>query len=217
MTAFVIGYVVHSLLTLYCFMELGIHRYRRWFVHYAFTPLPMSMLYMVQLIPMTKYEFRFYQKSKLFSFKTLFVRIFDWWSSCWHQLARAHIPPDGHINTLRRKQNCAHFVGDILKYIFLNENVLILIKISSLIVQLTLVEVMAWCGTDDKPLPESLLTHFIDTHMRHQGPVLISDKTSYHKISQSLEATRFVLRIVRSLWNLTGTSAALLPKCLSNF
>ena len=44
------------------------------------------------------------------------------------------------------------------------------------------------------------------------------DKTSYCKISkQSLEAARFVFRIVRSLWNLTGTSAAGLPKCLSNF
>ena len=50
-----------------------------------------------------------------------------------------------------------------------------------------------------------------------QGPVSISDKTSYCKISQSLEAARFVFRIVPSLWNLTGTSAAGLPKCLSNF
>ena len=50
-----------------------------------------------------------------------------------------------------------------------------------------------------------------------QGPVSISDKTSYRKISQSLEVARFVFRIVRSLWNLTGTSAALLPMCLSNF
>ena len=31
------------------------------------------------------------------------------------------------------------------------------------------------------------------------APVSISDKTSYRKISQSLEAARFVLRIVRSL------------------
>ena len=44
-----------------------------------------------------------------------------------------------------------------------------------------------------------------------------ADKTSYCKISQSLEAARFVFRIVRSLWNLTDTSAALLPTCLSNF
>ena len=48
------------------------------------------------------------------------------------------------------------------------------------------------------------------------GPVSISEKTSYRKISWSLEAARFVFRIVRSLWNLTGTSSAVLPMCLSN-
>ena len=50
-----------------------------------------------------------------------------------------------------------------------------------------------------------------------QVPVLISNKTSYRKISQSLDVTRSVFRIVRSLWNLTGTSAELLPMCLLNF
>ena len=50
-----------------------------------------------------------------------------------------------------------------------------------------------------------------------QGPVSTSEKTSFRKISWSLEAARFVFEIVRSLWNLTGTSAALLPICLSNF
>ena len=49
------------------------------------------------------------------------------------------------------------------------------------------------------------------------GPVSISEKTSFRKISLSLETARLVFRIVRSLWNLTGTSAALLPMCLSNF
>ena len=34
---------------------------------------------------------------------------------------------------------------------------------------------------------------------------------------KNLEAARFVFRIVRTLWNLTGTSAALLPMYLSNF
>ena len=53
--------------------------------------------------------------------------------------------------------------------------------------------------------------------MLTQGPVSISEKTSFRKISPSLEAARFVFRIVRSLWNLTGTSAAVLPMCLSNF
>ena len=52
---------------------------------------------------------------------------------------------------------------------------------------------------------------------RFHGPVSISEKTSYRKISWSLEAARFVFRIVWSLWNLTGTSAALLPMCLPNF
>ena len=47
-------------------------------------------------------------------------------------------------------------------------------------------------------------------------PVSISEKTSYRKISWSLEAVRFVFRIARSFWNLTDTSAALLPMCLSN-
>ena len=50
----------------------------------------------------------------------------------------------------------------------------------------------------------------------YQEPVSISDKTAYRKISQNLEAARFVFRIVRSLLNLEGTSAALLPRCLSN-
>ena len=52
--------------------------------------------------------------------------------------------------------------------------------------------------------------------IRDLGPVSISDKTSYRKISQSFEAERFVFRIVRWLWNLAATSAALLPRSLSN-
>ena len=53
--------------------------------------------------------------------------------------------------------------------------------------------------------------------LKHPGPVPISDKPYYCKISQSLEAAKYLLRIIRSLWNLTGTSAATLPMCLSNF
>ena len=49
------------------------------------------------------------------------------------------------------------------------------------------------------------------------GPASISDKTSYCKISQRLEAARFVFRTVQSPWNLTGTTAAVLQMCLSNF
>ena len=47
--------------------------------------------------------------------------------------------------------------------------------------------------------------------------VSIFDRTSYCRISSSIEAARFVFRSVRSFWNLTGTSAAPLPMCLPNF
>ena len=45
----------------------------------------------------------------------------------------------------------------------------------------------------------------------------LSGRTYYHKISWSLEAASFGFRLFQSLWNLTGTSAAVLPMCLSNF
>ena len=49
------------------------------------------------------------------------------------------------------------------------------------------------------------------------GLYSLSGKTSYRKISWSLEAARFWFKLFQSLWNLVGTSAALLPRCLSNF
>ena len=74
------------------------------------------------------------------------------------------------INTLRPRQNGRHFPDDILKCIFLNENVRILIKISLTFVPKgpinnipALVQIMAWYRPGDKPLSEimlaSLLTH----------------------------------------------------------
>ena len=49
------------------------------------------------------------------------------------------------------------------------------------------------------------------------GLYSLSGKTSYRKISWSLEAARFGSKLLQSLLNLAGTSAALLPMCLSNF
>ena len=49
-----------------------------------------------------------------------------------------------------------------------------------------------------------------------QGLYSLSGKTSYHQISRSLESAWFDVIIIVSLWNLTGISAALLPRCLSN-
>ena len=62
----------------------------------------------------------------------------------------------------------------IFKTIFFNENIGILIEISLKFVpsisidnKSALVQVMAWRRTGDKPLPESMLTQFIDAYMRH--------------------------------------------------
>ena len=54
-------------------------------------------------------------------------------------------------------------------------------------------------------------------HSVSQGLYSLSGRTYYRKISWSLEAARFGFKLVQSLWNLTGTSTAPLPRCLPNF
>ena len=49
------------------------------------------------------------------------------------------------------------------------------------------------------------------------GLYSLSGKTSYRQISWSHEDARLDVAMVVSLWNLTGTSAAALPRYLSNF
>ena len=49
-----------------------------------------------------------------------------------------------------------------------------------------------------------------------QGLYSVSGKTSYRKISWSLEAARLNVMMLLSLWNLTGISVALLARCLPN-
>ena len=83
-------------------------------------------------------------------------------------------PSEIQLNTLRARQNGRHFPDDIFKCIFLNENVLVLIKISLKFVHKgqinnipALVYIMAWCRPGDKPLSEprmqSLLMHICVT------------------------------------------------------
>ena len=78
------------------------------------------------------------------------------------------------INTVRPRQNGRHFTGDILKCIFLNEDVWFPIKIKlNLVPQNTLInipsllQIMVWRRPGDKPLSEpvmvSLLTHICVT------------------------------------------------------
>ena len=74
------------------------------------------------------------------------------------------------VNTLRPRQNGRHFAVDIFKYIILNQNAWMSLKIS-LKVQITnipaLVQIMAWRRPVDKLLSEpiivSLLTHMCIT------------------------------------------------------
>ena len=68
----------------------------------------------------------------------------------------------------------AILTDDIFKHIFFNENVRISIQISLKFVpngpidnKSALVQVIAWRRTGDKPLPEPMLTQFIDAYMRH--------------------------------------------------
>ena len=84
-----------------------------------------------------------------------------------------NVHPWSH-NTLRLRQNGRHFPDVIFKYIYLNENVLISVKISLKFVPKdpinnipALVPIMAWCRLGDKPFPEpmmvSLLMHICTT------------------------------------------------------
>ena len=86
-----------------------------------------------------------------------------WKLHCWKcQLA---------INTLRPRQNGRHFTDDIFKYIFLNENVWIPVKISLKFVPKgainnipALVQIMTWRRSGDKPLSEAMAVGF-PTHI----------------------------------------------------
>ena len=93
------------------------------------------------------------------------------WIACLNARCRtAHQP----FNTLRLRQNGRYFADDIFKYIFLNENAWISLKISLKFVPNVpidnipaLVQIMAWRRPGDKPLSEpmmvSVLTHICVT------------------------------------------------------
>ena len=72
------------------------------------------------------------------------------------------------INTLRPRQNGRHFADDTFKRIFLNENVIISIRISLKFVPKgriniipALVQIMAWRRPGDKPLSEPMMASFL--------------------------------------------------------
>ena len=76
-----------------------------------------------------------------------------------------------YIITLRPRQNGRHFADDTFKRIFLNENVIISIKISLKFVPKgrikiipALVQIMAWRRPGDKPLSEPMMVR-LPTHI----------------------------------------------------
>ena len=97
------------------------------------------------------------------------------WLDNWPPLWFHHTIQSGQATWyIEAETNGRHFPDDIFKCIFLNENVLILIKISLKFVPKgqinnipALVQIMAWCRPGDKPLSEprvdSLLTHICVT------------------------------------------------------
>ena len=97
------------------------------------------------------------------------------WRSLWHHSVMLHMSvPTDLFNSSLPGQNGCHFADNIFKYIFMNEKFCILIRISLKFVpkglisnKSALVQVMAWCRTGDKPLPEPMLTQFTDVHMWH--------------------------------------------------
>ena len=102
-----------------------------------------------------------------------------WISNCthydvWDKITYPFLNFNGatvEVNTLRPRQNGRHFADDILKYIFLNENVWIPIKMSLKFVHKgpinnipALVQIMAWRRPGDKPLSEPVMVR-LPTHI----------------------------------------------------
>ena len=89
--------------------------------------------------------------------------------------------PQSLINTLRPRENGRHFADDIFKWIFVNENLWIPIKISSLFPRVqfnnipALVQIMAWRRPGDKPLSEPMMVR-LPTHICVTRPQLVNEK-----------------------------------------
>ena len=88
------------------------------------------------------------------------------------------------INTLRPRQNGRHFPDDILKCIFLNENVWISLTISLKCVRKvrinnipSLVQIIAWHRPGDKPLSEPMMVSLL-THICVTRPQWVDNRSS---------------------------------------
>ena len=103
------------------------------------------------------------------SFKIIFF-LLDLWDWGTHRPCHVHLIVIA-FNTLRARQDGRHFPEDILKWIFLNENLWISLKISLKFVPKVqidnipaLVQIMAWRCSGDKPLSEPMMVS-LPTHI----------------------------------------------------
>ena len=87
------------------------------------------------------------------------------------------------LNTLRLRQNGRHFPDDIFKWIFFNENVWILIKISLKFVPKGPINKIP---AGDKPLSEPMMVSLL-THICVTQPQWVKKKTLQHYISGHID------------------------------
>ena len=92
----------------------------------------------------------------------------------------------GYLNTLRPRQNGRHFADDIFKRIFVNENIIIPIRISLKFVPKgsinnspALVQIMAWCRPGDKPSSEPMMVN-LPTHICVTRPQWVNGRIKYN-------------------------------------
>ena len=97
------------------------------------------------------------------------------------------------IDSIYPEQNSRHFADDIVRCISVNEKFMYRISLMFVPKDLTgnesvLVQVMTWCRTGGKLLPEPTLTQFGDAYMRHYGEM--SKLTHYSILQQNSSTSR---------------------------
>ena len=111
------------------------------------------------------------------------------------------------VNSLRPKQKRRHLADDIFKYIFLNENVWIPIKISLKFVPKgrinnipALVQIMAWRRPGDKPLSEPMMVS-LPTHICVTRPRWVN---AYNSSATFTDTVKLMLHptMINILWHL---------------
>ena len=106
------------------------------------------------------------------------------WRICW---SNTRVAGD-LINTLRPRQYGCHFPSNIFTWIFVNENIWILIKISLKFVpkglinyNVSFVQIMAWRRPSDKPLSEPAMVNLL-THICITRPQWVKDWDQFWRV-----------------------------------